>query len=270
MKHRCLRYRLGLAAWAPVVALVVGNSGAAGQTLYSVEVVAPHSRLSRIDHLNGSVAKCLTLQENVVLNGLTYDPSTATLFGASTSLGDEGLFTIDANCGAYARVADLDRYLPGLAIQPGTFELFGLTLRGELFAIDKQTGAGSFIGGTGLMHYAHGLAFSPDGRLYCADTIGYGTSKLFELDPQTGQARLVGIMNRDYIVSLAFGPGGVLYGSDNGTGTLVTIDPRTAQVTTVGPFGDGVGHSTIAFVPEPVSAMLLAAGGITVARRRRR
>ena len=67
---------------------------------------------------------------------------------------------------------------------------------------------------------------------------------------------------RDYIVGLAFDPSNTLYGVDNGTHTLVTIDPATGAATTVGGFGNSRGHS-IAFVQPQAStnAMEIASFG---------
>lgn len=65
-----------------------------------------------------------------------------------------------------------------------------------------------------------------------------GTNHLWSVELSTGEAADLGAVNYSQIEGLATSPAGVLYGVDDVTDTLVTINPGTATATAVGS-GDG-------------------------------
>lgn len=239
------------------------------EILYTVELWVGYSHLATVDKATGAVLETFPNQADRLIDGMAFDPSTDTLFGFDPG---DGLYTIDRATGAYAAVGSgAGMNIGALAIHPTTFELFGLgVFGGALWQIDKTSGIPTSIDQTpGELGTAHGLAFSADGTLYATDTAGTGLTHLFELDPSTGNATFVSDIDRDHVVSLTFDTSGVLYGSDNGTNSLITIDIDTGTATTVGPYG-GLFHNAIEFVPEPGTLSLLIVGAWAVARRRRR
>lgn len=79
------------------------------------------------------------------------------------------------------------------------------------------------------------IALSPSGLLY-----GSTFDRLFEIDPSTGQERLIGEFPTDLSINaLTFSPDGKLYAADGDTGNLFWIDPRSTQVFQIGSLGTG-------------------------------
>lgn len=130
----------------------------------------------------------------------------------------------------------------GIATQPGTGNVFGLTTfasspASTLVRIDMATGICNAIGPTGLANIVEGdLAFNPlNGLLYGIQDFGptFNQRNLFRINPATGAATVVGSLGStgDYS-ALAFGPSGTLYAIET-TGinsTLFVIDPNTAAI----------------------------------------
>lgn len=251
------------------VAVLLAAPVEAAQLLFASEVTVPDSRLVQVDPVTGAVVSAFPIQQGIIISGMAYNPTTGVLFGSSTSYGGDSLYKIDTTTGAYTLVRSLGHYFPGLAVQPGTHALFGMTLDGDLYTIDTNTGMSTMVGGDAALSSAHGLVFSPTGVLYASDTAGSGTSKLFRVDPSDGSASFIGVIPRDYVVSLAFDGTGSLYGCDNGAGSLVKIDPNTGSASTVGAFGNNNGHLAIEFVPEPQALLMLTLIGPLLARCRR-
>ena len=125
--------------------------------------------------------------------------------------------------------------MDGLAFQPGTGELFGITQATYvLYVIDSSNGALTEIGATGITSSAlvAGLAFAPDGSLFLATG-----GQLYTLDPTSGSPTLVGATGFNNVSGLAF------------------VDVPEGEP-----------------IPEPATALLLGSGlvGLAAWRRRRR
>lgn len=93
----------------------------------------------------------------------------------------------------------------------------------------------------------HGIALLLAAGLAQAEPIGYVVNSddpseeafsLVRVDLATGDHTVVGDTGYIDVEGLAFGPDGTLYGVDDATKTLLTIDLDTGQATPVGP-GDG-------------------------------
>lgn len=247
-------------------------------TLYAVENVVGESRLVTVDVATGAIGHRFPLQPYDQVNGLAYDSSTDTLFAHCRVSPFSSLFTIDRRTGAFSDIGRIDWIGGGiydLAIHPTTHELFGITLLGDLLRVDKSTAEPTIVGSNAQFRYGHGLAFSPDGRLFASDTEGVG-SKLFEIDPTTGVATFLRRISSDYVIGLSFHPDGTLYGNDSGPRSLIRIDPDSGEVSTIGAFNetiiDHVFVDAIAFVvPEPCTefyVLCLSLASVTAVRVR--
>lgn len=165
---------------------------------------------------------------------------TAREFGGFSQQPPGGLVTID----------------PGALGAPATPSPFSPTPGGTTLVADAYDTSGD--------GYLLGLDFAPDGGLFAStcDTsfCPEGTSRLLELDPTTGAATDIGLIEDGSgvdlnIYDLAFQPGtGVLYGISDFLGSscfgcIYTIDTATAEATLVG--DPGVGSSGgLAFAPD--------------------
>lgn len=163
--------------------------------------------------------------------------------------------------------------------EPIGYTMMSIDGSGHLYTIDMATGTTSAVGDTDLVSSARGLVFSPDGTLYAASngnlitidpataeptTVGpFGCcsivedmtfdadgnlwlvsnnpSRLFSVDIETGDADLVGPLNRGLLSGLGADCTGALYGVGDDT-ELIRINSATAGSSVVGPLGvDAVG-----------------------------
>jgi hypothetical protein len=165
------------------------------------------------------------------------------------------------------------RLMAGIATQPGTGSLFGLTTFGStpassLIHIDISNGATITIGPTGLPQLVEGdLAFSPiNGFLYgVQDTGTNGTQRnLFRISPTTGVATIVGsIGGAAGYSALAFTSTGTLYTIDTaGTGNslLETIDQNTGAILTTTMLNVNLGPAA-GLAINPLSSVAYVADG---------
>ena len=170
-----------------------------------------------------------------------------------------------------------------LAIQPGTGTLFGISASsagdfsaaGNLYTIDKTTGAATLVGATGDFFGA--IAFAPTGALYMnsADLDNMGNlvnTQLKTLDP-TNAHTLTAVATLDPPGALAVRADGTIFAGNGDAGKIYTINPLNGQETTVGNTGlNFVGDLAFQPAPEPMSLALCAVGLLALAlyRRRRR
>ena len=204
------------------------------------------------------------------VTGLAIDPTTGTLYGTTGRANDPGtapnpgsLITINRSTGQGTLVGDLvppesDRS-PAADI---TFTPDG-TLYGwlepnddDLVRIDKATGLATIVGDSGLSTYGSGLASNAAGVLYFAGDGLQGP--LWTVDRNTGLptqvATLTGPDPDPGISALAFNSAGKLYGSttpsDSATlgSTLISIDPTSGALTTIGPAIDRL--DALVFAPD--------------------
>jgi hypothetical protein len=123
----------------------------------------------------------------------------------------------------------------------------------SLLTIDKNTGAGTLIGSSGL-NGLPGLAINSKGSIYATER---SSGDLYRIDAATGAAIFVGVTQVPFMDAIAFDGNDVLYGIDNGgSGFLWTIDTLTAATFGVGPVGELM--SGMAF--DPTDGTLYASG----------
>lgn len=254
------------------VALPVSEAG--GDTLFGVDVDT--NQLLTIDSATG-VATAVGPLGDVSVVGMTYDPTSGTLYGAGGRLS-----SIDRQTGMATEIGGpLGFSVVGLAAHPITGQLYGVdSIADVLVTIDANTGiateVGPLGGGTAFANVT-GLAFDPAGQtLYGVEN---GNDQLVTIDPTTGTATGVGspfTVGGLVVTALAFDPDtGDLFGGDAAgmsVSQLVSIDPMTGVGNAIGPTGFNL-LEALAFapaIPEPSGLLLgLIAMGATSLRRRK-
>lgn len=98
-----------------------------------------------------------------------------------------------------------------------------------LYTVDTSSGALTLVGS--MSTYMNGIAYDE------VNDIMYGVNSysLYQIDRFTAATTLLGSTSA-YCIDIAFG-NGILYGHDFSVDTIVTIDPNTLVVTTLGPTG---------------------------------
>ncbi|HRW07941.1 MAG TPA: hypothetical protein P5121_22725, partial [Caldilineaceae bacterium] len=123
-------------------------------------------------------------------------------------------------------------FTAGFTLSNQIGELFGDT---NLYRVDRESGALSLIGDTGLERIMD-LSFDPEGTLW-----GTTGNVLYTLDMKTGapteMAKITGTEDDLEIMGIAFTSEGELYGTTPYADAFYRIDPATGVVTEVGRHG---------------------------------
>jgi hypothetical protein len=160
-------------------------------------------------------------------NLFTVDPSTgaATLIGpvglgggvADLAIDNNGaifgtnfavLFVIDPDTGAGTSIGAINGAIEGLAVDPTTDTLYGLTYNnGELHSIDKLTGAGTLLGTFGAPVGAghnqwNGFGINASGTFF--GSVGGAGGEIFVLDPSDFSTALLGEAFPSAVSDIAF------------------------------------------------------------------
>jgi Repeat of unknown function (DUF6923)/HYDIN/CFA65/VesB-like, Ig-like domain/IPTL-CTERM motif len=194
--------------------------------------------------------------------------SAGVLYGAGTS---NRLWTVDPVTGVLTQGPQLS----GVAVDSGQIRALAFNAGDVLYAIqgnitstppftlltiDAATGVRTVVGP--VNGAIQGMEFSPTGTLYGWDVQGAG---LVIINPATGAVTDVNpaIGGGPEVQTLAFSPGGVLYGA--GGSNLYTIDTTTGALTLVGAFNPPVGIPGMEFVagapPAPAVSLTPASLG---------
>jgi hypothetical protein len=202
--------------------------------------------LYRIDPATG--AGTLVGATGDVMTGIAFDPTFTTMYGINTSpFADQSLFTVNVATGATTLLGATGDP-PTNNVGDLTFVgplLVGNSFVGEFLSFDLTTGAATLIGNNGDTYQGLGMAADADQTLY----FSYGTSdRLYTVNPANGALTEIAVLSGDITiddnVSAMTFLDGVLYAQVNLPSTsaarLVTIDPATAVVTTVGSMPDKI------------------------------
>lgn len=164
--------------------------------LYVIDQSAPFA-LYYIDTLTGVrafVANCTGVPQ-ANFTGLTWDPSTNTMYGISTSITASQIFTVNITNGVCTPIGSPSTVSPGaimLNAAPGG-SLFGVDIVNDnLYRWNKTTGVPTLIGSLGYnANFGQDGHFDfSDGQYYWA-AIGTGSAQLRLIDTITGNSTFI-------------------------------------------------------------------------------
>ena len=197
---------------------------------------------------------------------LRLDPANGAILGSATITA----------AGVGISIADL-------AVQPGTGILFGIRSpqdqlggQGNLYTINKTTGAATLVGATG--DFFASIAFAPNGTLYMSSAdLDFATGNLINIGLKRLNPANAAVLNFvptvDFFGALGVRPeDGVLFADNGDAAQLFTINPTTGAETLLGSTGRNfVGDLAFTPVPEPASLALIWGGcGLLLLLSRRR
>jgi hypothetical protein len=278
-----------LSGWVARLVLSLGLLPAAAgrgeaDFLYAADGQAgnPTTNLYVINPLNGSVVTTVG-PIGFAVTGMAFDPATGVLYGATAprGTGARELITINSATGAGTVVGALGVTIDEISFaSDGTlFGWSGRTSGSSLYRIDLNTGAATKVGNSGVTDFGVGFAIDPaTGQAFLANagasgvlrTVNLATGAVTPGPTLTGAPFPNGSIDafafdRGTLLALNLDesrPGGV--GNAPSATFLVSIDPTTGKVTTLGPSVPGL--DTLAFqaaaVPEPATLLLCVAGTI--------
>ena len=252
-------------------------------TAFSRSLVDPNenfSKLYNINPLNGAASLIGDIGYRLV-SGIAFD-SAGNLYGIGEThanpgggpppFGDLVLLTINRTTGQGTVVGGplgVTAQFQDIAFRNSDGQLYAYA-SGDLYTINKISGAAALVGPTGNPEIGIGLAFSNSDSLYSASWnhlqgINPGTgagANLLQLNYPTGGTPNVTGMDYEYVSS----PTGVLWAAvhtdddDYSPAYLATIDVGTGLITKI---GDSIqGLTGLAAIPEPSAFGALAGVGL--------
>lgn len=125
---------------------------------------------------------------------MAYDGNTGNIYGCFyTEAGTQMKFgVLDTDTGRSSTIKVLSKVWNACAVSPEGV-LYAIDMDGNLHVVDKNTGAMTLVGSTGLQpQYLSGATFDPyTGKLYYVCTSQINHSSFYEINPSTAQATLL-------------------------------------------------------------------------------
>ncbi|NUO78649.1 T9SS type A sorting domain-containing protein [candidate division KSB1 bacterium] len=118
----------------------------------------------------------------------------------------------------------------------------------QLFSLDRQSGAATSIGATGV-GALRGLAIHPKTKELYATWQGLSTTNLYRLSSPYGDALLLAIIPAGQIRGIAFQADGSLF-AVSATGRFYKITPSTGEANQIGSITSGVLYSGLSLNPK--------------------
>ena len=180
------------------------------------------------------ITACALPSGAAVVDGDCDDGAGTTFPGATDACDGE-----DNNCDG---LIDEDSTL---GLQLVSVEMVGSS--GTVYAIDAGTASYTALA---TLSSATAVGFnsatydSASGRTIAHD---YTNAKLWEMDVCDGTMSEIGATGVGNTCGIVFGPGGLLYGLDTSSDSLVTLDPATGAATLVGSLGIALGSCGLAY-----------------------
>ena len=169
-------------------------------TLYGVDVAT--NSLVAINESTGQ----LNLVGSTGINfpntvGLAYDPGNDVLYATSNGIA-ANLYTVNRLTGIASQVGPLGVNIPGLAFDPTTESLYGVSGQtNSLYIINTSTGETNLLGELGINTSFCGLAYdAASGELYLSDP---SSDSLYSINRNDGSATLIGRLRLPQVNGLA-------------------------------------------------------------------
>jgi hypothetical protein len=249
--------RRGIASIPLLAAAALFSMAADAQTLYAVSVrtysdpgyKGVEGNLYKVEPDTGatSLLTSLTMEGRTIgLDGLAIHPATGEFYGMTppnSALIPRSLVKVDPENGHVSLIGDLGHDGSDIAFdQAGTLYIWLPNSR-QLGTVNLATGAVTPLGHPGERGALKGgLSLIGGGIALIAATGGTGTVDTVDMATGviTAGPRITGAPFPDFISGLAYSPKGVLYAINTNFGAsslanLVTIDPKTGKVTSIGP-----------------------------------
>jgi hypothetical protein len=218
------------------------------------------------------------------VTGMAFSPDTGVLYGVTAPKGSNTreLITINPGTGAGTVVGALGVTMDDISFdRNGTlYGWSGRTSGSSLYTINLATGAATLVGPSGLLDVGVGFAINGSGTPYLADAGASGALRTVDLT--TGAVTTVATLSgapfdNGAISAFAFDSDGTLFGINLNETVgkpnpppadtfLVTVDPATGVITTLGPSVPGLEAITFGpgvTVPEPAALTQAVLGLLT-------
>lgn len=199
------------------------------------------------------------------------------LMGCTTGTSSTHSFLVDLDLGTGLALNPRDigiKFVGGIAVQPGSGTLFGLTASvsappNSLVRLNADSGTYTLVGSTGLPLIVEGdLAFNPqNGLLYGLQDGGISATQrnFFRIDASTGSATIIANLPSPAadFSGLAFNSAGALFvidsaGSSNSL--LQAVDPVTGAITSTVTMNVNLG-SAVGFAFHPSTGIAYVSDG---------
>jgi hypothetical protein len=201
------------------------------------------------------------MKKSMILAALSAATISTPAFAASTLYGThyaaaQPLYIADQATGALSAVGGALANIGDLTSSGNA--LYGVTLGGNnsLVRIDQATGSVlSTVAITGtrageITSIAYDIV---TGRFFGNTTPGFGDAagdRLYQIDPLTGAAALIGAVGFSDVFGLAFDNSGKLFGVEENTGNFISIDAATGAGSLISALGKSTGWYDLAARPE--------------------
>lgn len=217
-----------------VFALLIAAPAQAQIVAYTVESTTDND-LYRIDLLSGQATRIGNVGSYQEVEGLSFQPSTGTLFGFDDDSHNLLIFNLQTGAATVVGASAATEANLGLAFSPaGRLFVAEQNSPQNLWELNPATGAATLIGSTG--EDIVGLAFDSSGTLWGVSDDGeepFVPAELFRISTTTGAATLVGQVGPFSDGGIAFDPYDVLWGLDD-VGRIFRFNTSTGEGTIVG------------------------------------